>query len=74
MGQTKAAKAKRKRSWPNVYTRVHGGGQASYVVEMCSVITVPDELFLESRPVHQPFAPGEVLLVVDKKKRSGVLA
>jgi integrase len=34
MTQTKAAKAKRKRSWPNVYTRVHGSGQASYVVDI----------------------------------------
>src|SRR5208282_2859929 len=34
MAQTKAAKAKRKRSWPNIYTRVHGSGQASYVVDI----------------------------------------
>jgi integrase len=34
MIQTKAAKAKRKRSWPNVYTRIHGSGQASYVVDI----------------------------------------
>jgi hypothetical protein len=34
MAQTKAAKAKRKRSWPNVYTRVHRSGQASYVVDV----------------------------------------
>ena len=38
---------------------------------MCSVTTAPDELFLESRPVHKPIAPGQVLLVVDKKKRPG---
>ena len=41
---------------------------------MCSVTTAPDELFLESRPVHKPIAPGQVLLVVDEKKRPGVLA
>lgn len=34
MAQTKAAKARRKRSWPNVYTRVHGSGQVSYVVDI----------------------------------------
>ena len=34
MAQTKAATPKRKRSWPNVYTRVRGGGQASYVVDI----------------------------------------
>jgi hypothetical protein len=34
MAQTKSAKAKRKRSWSNVYTRVHGSGQVSYVVDI----------------------------------------
>ncbi len=34
MAEPKAATAKRKRSWPNVYTRVHGSGQASYVVDI----------------------------------------
>jgi hypothetical protein len=41
---------------------------------MCGVTTAPDELFLESRLVHKPTASGQVLLVVDKKKHSGVLA
>ncbi|MCX6892667.1 MAG: hypothetical protein WCL11_27530 [Verrucomicrobiota bacterium] len=34
MAQTKAAKAKRKRSLRNIYTRVHGSGQVSYVVDI----------------------------------------
>ncbi|MCX6889930.1 MAG: hypothetical protein NTX51_00150 [Verrucomicrobia bacterium] len=34
MAQTKAAKAKRKRSLRNIYTGVHGSGQVSYVVDI----------------------------------------
>jgi integrase len=34
MALNKVAKVKRKRSWPNVYTRVHRSGQASYVVDL----------------------------------------
>ena len=30
----KLAKAKRKRSWPNVYSRKHRSGQAGYIVEL----------------------------------------
>jgi len=34
MTHKKVAKAKRKRSWPNVYTRIHRSGQSSYVVDI----------------------------------------
>ena len=34
MAKKKTAKARRKRSWPNVYTRIHRSGQASYVVDL----------------------------------------
>ena|ERR1017187_7635000 len=34
MALKKVTKAKRKRSWPNVYTRVHRSGQVSYVVDL----------------------------------------
>jgi integrase len=34
MANKKTADAKRKRSWPSVYTRIHRSGQASYVVDL----------------------------------------
>jgi hypothetical protein len=34
MAKKKTTSAKRKRSWPNVYTRIHRSGQASYVVDL----------------------------------------
>ena len=38
MPDKKAAKAKRKRSWPSLYSRCHPSGQASFVVDLGLII------------------------------------